>query len=160
MSTATGAFHLSRRRKGVMMRRLTLSKLALPALIVGLAAATTGVFASTATGNASGCTLTSTTQYVCIYVYGSGTYVNRVSVVRQKLSSIAICNYQGLMNVWNSSGTLIDRRWSPFHSGCSYGRAWFDWYPAKNYPNNSSVCTYFYEGYGKLQGVACKKIYA
>jgi hypothetical protein len=147
--------------RGSRIKRLV-AALGIATLVAG---GTVALGANPASADSSGCTFTSSSlkSYVCIAIKGSGTYVSHVSVSRGKfepVSANAICNYQGLMNVWNSSGTLIDHRWSPFHSGCSYFRAWFDWYPNKSYPNNSSMCTYFYEGYGHLQGVACKKIHS
>jgi hypothetical protein len=63
------------------------------------------------------------------------------------------------MKVWAPNGTLLDHRWSGLHSGCSF-RAWFDWYPRRTYPDDSKVCTYFYENHGAPQGVACKTIHS
>jgi hypothetical protein len=95
---------------------------------------------------------------VCILIEGSGLYVSHVRVRRAKIDWSLICNYQGRMTVRDATGRLIDDRWSPRHSGCSVAWAWFDWYPRRNYPHGSKVCTAFFEG-GVLQGRPCNYDY-
>jgi hypothetical protein len=96
---------------------------------------------------------------VCILIEGSGLYVSHVRVRRAKIDYGLICNYQARMTVRTSTGRLVDRRWSPYHRGCTPVWAWFDWYPRRTYPNNSKVCTAFFEN-GDLQGRPCNYVHS
>ena len=96
---------------------------------------------------------------VCIFVWGSGLYVSHVQVVRNKIDYSLICDYQGRMTVRNGDGVLLDSRWSRRHSGCTPLKAWFDWYPRRTYPNQSKLCTAFFER-GVRQGKACETIHS
>jgi hypothetical protein len=95
---------------------------------------------------------------VCILIEGSGLYVSHVRVRRAKIDYGLICNYQAHMTVRTSTGRLVDSRWSPYHRGCTPVWAWFDWYLRRNYPNNSKVCTAFFEQ-GQLQGKPCNYVH-
>lgn len=115
-----------------------------------------------AAASADGCT-GAPYGYVCVQVEGERRYVERLGAVRGKANWSAICDYSAKVVVRAPSG----RKWryrSPFHRGCSWGRAWFDWYPRRRFPHNSRVCAYFYEDgtrrrHGKRQGgVPCVTI--
>jgi hypothetical protein len=98
-----------------------------------------------------------TSAHVCVQVYGQQTFVSQVEVIEYKTT---ICDYQGRMIVYRSDGSKYEDRWSPFHSGCSHGAGWFDWYPKKYYPNNSRVCGLWYESHGVYRGAACETIHS
>jgi hypothetical protein len=135
--------------------------LARPKLALGAAAAlVTALFALTAgtpkaAADSFGCTWAPFGN-VCILIEGHSTYVSHVRVRRAKIDPSLICNYRGVMTIRNASGKLIRKR-EKYHSGCSVIWAWFDWYPRRHFPHNSTVCTAFYE-YGQLQGRACNKV--
>jgi hypothetical protein len=135
------------------------AKLALGA-VAALAASVLvlGVGASKASADSYGCTWAPYGN-VCILIEGSGLYVQHVRVRRAKIDYSLICNYQARMTVRTSGGRLIDSRWSPYHRGCTPIWAWFDWYPRRYYPNNSKICTAFFEG-GVLQGKPCNYVHS
>jgi hypothetical protein len=116
------------------------------------------VEASPASADSYGCTWAPYGN-VCILIEGSGLNVRHVRVRRAKIDWSLICNYQARMTVRNASGRLIDSRWSPYRRGCSVAWAWFDWYPRRDYPNNSKVCTAFFEN-GELQGKPCNYVHS
>ena len=95
--------------------------------------------------------------YVCIYVYGSADYVNQVRAVRGKNN--LICNWQAAMYVNNSSGRRIETRWSPVQNRCDAGRAWYDFWPRKIYPDHSRVCVSWYESGVKQGGSPCETLH-
>jgi hypothetical protein len=114
------------------------------------------VVAKPAHANASGCTA-APGGYVCIYVYGSADYVNQVRAVRGKNN--LICNWQAAMYVNNSSGRRIETRWSPVQNRCDGGRAWYDFWPRKIYPDHSRVCVSWYESGVKQGGSPCETLH-
>jgi len=95
-------------------------------------------------------------ESVCVQVYGQQRFVSQVEVIRYQSN---LCDYQGRMVVFNASGSKIDDRWSNFHSGCSHGAGWFDWYPNVYYPNNSRVCGYWYQSHGQFIDAACETVH-
>jgi hypothetical protein len=131
-----------------------------PKLALGAAAALlTALFAMTvgtprAAADSYGCTWAPFGN-VCILIEGHSTYVSHVRVRRAKIDASLICNYRGVMTIRNTSGKLIRKR-EKYHPGCSVIWAWFDWYPRRHFPHNSTICTGFYEN-GQLQGRACNK---
>jgi hypothetical protein len=114
--------------------------------------------ASAAAENASGCTA-APNGYVCIYVWGSADYVNQVRAVRGKASGSLICNWQAAMFVNDSAGRRLETRWSPVQHRCDVGRAWFDFYPRKIYPDHSRVCVSWYEDGVKQGGSPCETLH-
>jgi hypothetical protein len=110
-----------------------------------------------ARADANGCTA-APYGMVCIVVEGDGLRVDHAAVVRDKADPAFICKYRGRMTVTDRSGKVIDKRYSSRHKGCTPLRAWFDWYPKKKYPNNSKLCTTFFED-GEEQGTACATIH-
>jgi hypothetical protein len=143
------------------MGRVLAMRWPLPAVAAVVTAGSLGA-AAPAGASAEGCT-GAPNGYVCVQVEGESRYVERLGAVRGKASWSAICDYRAKVVVRAPSG----RKWvykSPFHRGCSWGRAWFDWYPRRNFPHNSRVCSWFYEDgsrrrWGKRQGgVPCVTI--
>ena len=115
--------------------------------------------AAPARGDAIGCTWAPYGD-VCIFVWGTGLYVHHVQVVRNKPYYNMICDYQGRLTVHKEGLGRIYSRWSPFHSGCTPLKAWFDWYPDRRFPDQSIVCVAFFE-HGKRQGGrACETIHS
>lgn len=141
------------------MTRVNAMRYALPA--VAAMAISAGAPAP-AVASADGCT-GAPYGYVCVQVEGEGRYVERLGAVRGKANWSAICDYSARVVVRAPSGRTWRYR-SPFHRGCSWGRAWFDWYPRRRFPHESRVCAYFYEDgtrkrHGKRQGgVPCVTI--
>lgn len=126
----------------------------LATLAVALASLAGG--ASQASANSYGCTWAPFGN-VCILIEGSGRYVDHVRVRRAKVDWSLICNYRAKMVVRGPDGRRIDVRRTRRHSGCSVAWAWFDWYPRRKYPHNSTICTSFFED-GVLQGKPCNKV--
>jgi hypothetical protein len=137
--------------------KATGSFLRLGAVVAATTATALSLGASEASADSYGCTWAPWGN-VCILIEGSGTYVSHVRVRRAKIDYSLICNYRGKMTVRNRYGTLIERRWSPYHAGCTPIWAWFDWYPRRYYPNWSRICTAFYEN-GVLQGKPCNWVH-
>jgi hypothetical protein len=130
-------------------------------LLTGLAAlaaalASSAVAAPAARADSWGCTFAPFGN-VCLLIEGSGRYVSHVRVRRAKIDYGLICNYRGNMVVRGPRGRVIDRRRGPYHEGCSVLYAWYDWYPRRTYPHNSTICGAFWEN-GELQGRACNKV--
>ncbi|MDQ3740109.1 MAG: hypothetical protein M3389_04110, partial [Actinomycetota bacterium] len=144
------------------MTRFNAMRCALPA--TAAAAVVIGTLGAPASAQASadGCT-GAPNGYVCVQVEGESRYVERLGAVRGKANWSGICDYRAKVVVRAPSGRKW-RYWSPWHRGCSYGRAWFDWYPRRNFPHESRVCATFYEDgtrrrRGKRQGgVPCVTI--
>jgi hypothetical protein len=107
--------------------------------------------------SASGCTL-APNGYVCGKVDGSGLHVSAAHVARGKSGTEFICDYQGTVRVYNSAGRRIYLKRSGRHQGCTPLRAWFDFSVNRTFPNNSKLCTSFYER-GIRQGTTCFKIH-
>ncbi|WP_146169083.1 hypothetical protein [Actinoplanes italicus] len=127
------------------------------AAVAAVAVSGLAVSAGPAAADASGCT-PAAFGMVCGSVYGSGRYVSDAGVARDKVTPEAICDYQGVLTVYNSGGTRIYQERSPRHGGCNYGRAWFDFYPNRYFPNNSKLSLSFYER-GVHQGTTSFRIY-
>lgn len=111
-----------------------------------------------AAASAEGCT-GAPNGYVCVQVEGSGLRVNRLGAVRGKVGLSGICNYQAKVEV-TPPGEPTTTYWSPVHEGCSYLRAWFDWYPSERYwPDQTTVCSFFYESGVQQGGHPCVTIH-
>jgi hypothetical protein len=108
--------------------------------------------AQPANADAAGCTA-APGGYVCNETYGTAAYVDRVRAVRGKAN--LICNWQAAMYVNDSAGRRLETRWSPVQDRCDTGRAWYDFWPRKIYPNNSRVCVSWYESGVKQGGSPC-----
>ncbi|MFE9776378.1 hypothetical protein ACFYOV_32940 [Streptomyces sp. NPDC005931] len=142
--------------KGKSMRRrhmLTVGA-ATAALVGGLTAT-----ASPASADAGGCT-PAPYGTVCGDVYDStGLHVNRVQINRFKAWPEAICDYVGVVTVYNSSGTQIFQQKSTRHYGCVSAAAEFDLSVNRYFPNNSKIAIGFYER-NQHQGTVSFKITA
>lgn len=106
--------------------------------------------------SASGC-IKNGSEFICVNVQSSGTFVSNVEVVAY---AATICDYQGRMIVYRSDGSKYQDSWSPFHSGCSHGAGWFDWYPNRYYPNNSRICGLWYQSHGVYKGAVCETVHS
>lgn len=95
---------------------------------------------------------------VCILIEGDGLHVDHVRVRRAKIDYELICDYRAVMTVRNRHGRLIDKRKKGPHRGCTPVWAWFDWYPDRNYPDGSKICTAWFER-GVLQGKPCNGVH-
>jgi hypothetical protein len=95
---------------------------------------------------------------VCILIEGDGLHVDHVRVRRAKIDYELICGYRAVMTVRNKNGRVIDRRKKGPHRGCTPVWAWFDWYPDRNYPDGSTICTAWFER-GVLQGKPCNGVH-
>lgn len=108
-------------------------------LILGaLAVAITGLIAtpSTAQADGGGCTSASGPGYLCIQLYGDGTYVNNLQGARSKPGQW-LCNYE--IKAW---GTLANgSTWSQTKlTGCGWSRVWADFYPRTRFKDNTRFC--------------------
>lgn len=112
--------------------------------------------AEPASASSSGCTA-APSGYVCGGVDGSHKYISHLYVVRGKASRDFICNYQGLFTIYDRNGNWLVQKHTSRHSGCSVGRAWFDWNPRTSYPTGAKVCAGFYER-DVRQGMVCFKL--
>ena len=130
--------------------------LALAATLAVAAAVILGV-AAPASASASGCTL-APNGYVCGGVDGQSLFVNSAYVVRGKQGTEFICNYRGTVRVYNSAGHQIYLKRSGRHQGCTPLRAWFNFSIKRSFPQNSKLCTSFYER-DVRQGTTCFKIH-
>jgi hypothetical protein len=120
------------------------------ATLLGLGGVT--VTAAPAQASASGCTW-APYGYVCGNVIGSGVRVTEVYVSRGKADPSLICSYRGRMTVWNVEGRKVYDKWTATQSGCVPARAYLTIHRGSTltFPNNSKLCTNFYE-YGVQQG--------
>jgi hypothetical protein len=98
--------------------------------------------------SASGCN-----GWVCVYVYGSGLYVDRVTVWRDSWAPQYTGHHDILLPV------------SPYrvHGVQGYGPPSVNYYPRRNYPNYSKVCGEgwrYYSGSWHLTGRPCVTIHS
>ena len=122
-----------------------------------LGAASLAVAVPKASADSYGCTWAPFGN-VCILIEGDGLHVDHVRVRRAKIDYELICNYRAVMTVRNKNGVVIDRRKKGPHRGCTPVWAWFDWYPDRNYPDGSKICTAWFER-GVLQGKPCNGVH-
>lgn len=127
----------SARKRSVLRNALSGGALAGIVMATGLATA------GPAAADASGCT-PADLGMVCGNVWGDSTYVHDAGIARDKIE-LSICDYQGVVTVYNSSGSKIWQKHSPRHGGCSVGRAWFDFPVNRYFPNNSKISLSWYE---------------
>ncbi|PZG23378.1 hypothetical protein C1I95_03350 [Micromonospora craterilacus] len=128
--------------------------------LAAITAATLVTTASPAAATASGCTAARDIGLVCGEVIGSGLHISTATVTRTRPGwpvSGNVCDYQGLITVYNSSGSQIYQQRSPKHSGCTFYIGWFDFNVNRYFPNNSKISLSFYE-YGVHQGTVSFKI--
>lgn len=137
-------------RKGGRRRVVALAAVCVAGLLGSL------LLAQPASADADGCTPASSGM-VCGVVDGNGLYVDSAGVVRDKADLTGICNYQGVLTVYNSAGSQIFQQKSGKRSGCTHGRAWFDFYPRRYFPNKSKITLSFYEA-NVLQGAVSFRI--
>lgn len=146
--------------RGRWMHRHTIAarrRLGVALALVTLAAACT---APAASANSVGCTWAegSGASYVCLGIYGSGTYVNQFRVSRNHQYN-SICNYRARVVVYQPTRGSVTY-YSSYHSGCSWNTAWMDVWPRRNFENKSKACGYWYESGRWLSGVPCNQIHS
>ncbi|HET6707009.1 hypothetical protein [Amycolatopsis sp.] len=113
-----------------------------------------------ASANASGCTAAYEKGAVCGTVGGDGLYVDWVEVSRSKPDwpfGENVCDYQGVVTVYNSGGSRIYQQRSGVHAGCVYLVGYVDLSVGSYFPNNSKITLSFYEE-GAYQGAVSFKI--
>lgn len=127
------------------------------AITAGTIAASAGV-ATPAMADSVGCTWAegSGASYVCLGIYGSGTYVNQFRVTRNHQYN-SICGYRARVSVNQPTSTDYNY-YSGTHTGCSWNTAWMDFYPRRSYQHDTKVCGHWYESGKWLSGVPCNKV--
>lgn len=141
------------------VHRLIRGAIAGTLVLAGLAALAMSLHASPAAADSEGCTYTSfPNKYVCFYIYGRGTHVDKFVVIRGKLDrgDNGICNYEGRVVVKAPNGETW-RYTSDHRAGCQEGRATRTIRVNRNYPHGSKACGTFVEN-GQVQDTACNKI--
>jgi hypothetical protein len=127
--------------------------------VAGLAALALSLHAAPAAANSEGCTYTNfPNKYVCFYIYGRGTHVDKFVVIRGRLDKgdNGICNFEGRVRVTAPDHTTWDFT-SDYRAGCQQGRATRTIRVDRDFPDGSRACGSFYEN-GQLQDSACNKI--
>lgn len=110
---------------------------------------------SLTTMDAQACVVVSSGNgYFCGGIYGYDKYIDYFFATRQPAPGISVCDYQGHLAVYNSSGSSIYSQYTARHSGCSL-RAWFDpvW-TQRNFPSGSTACVSWFES-GTRLGRVC-----
>ena len=91
--------------------------------------------------------------YFCGGIFGYDKYIDYFFATRQPAPAIQVCDYQGHLAVYNSSGSSIYGQYTSRHSGCSL-RAWFDpvW-TQRNFPTGDTACVSWFESGTRLARV-------